>query len=103
MKLSQEGTLAVTSLPEGEGAASCFTNERVFKKYSSFFFLTEVKLHGGSDSKEFACSAGDPWVGKISWRKEWQPTPVILPGETQGQRRLMDYSSWGCEELDMTE
>ena len=39
MKLSQEGTLAVTSLPEGEGAASCFTNERVFTKYSSSFFF----------------------------------------------------------------
>ena len=24
----------------------------------------------------------DPWVGKIPWRKEWQPTPVILPGES---------------------
>ena len=29
-----------------------------------------------------------PWVRKISWRKEWLPTPVFLPGETHGQRSL---------------
>ena len=30
----------------------------------------------------------DPWVGKIPWRREWQPTPVFLPGEVHGQRSL---------------
>ena len=29
----------------------------------------------------------DLWVGKITWRKTWQPTPVLLPGESPGQRR----------------
>jgi len=28
----------------------------------------------------------DPWLGKISWRGEWLPTPVFLPGESRGQR-----------------
>ena len=28
----------------------------------------------------------DSWVGKIPWRREWQPTPVFLPGESRGQR-----------------
>ena len=37
----------------------------------------------------------DPWVGKIAWRREWQPTPVFLPGESNGQRNLMGYSPWG--------
>ena len=37
----------------------------------------------------------DPWVGKIPWRREWQPTPVFLPGEFHGQRRLAGYSLWG--------
>ena len=50
-------------------------------------------LPGGSDDKESACNAGDPgsnpWVVKIPWRKEWQPTPVLLPGEFHGQRSLM--------------
>jgi len=30
----------------------------------------------------------DPWVGKISWRRKWQPTPVFLPGESHKQRSL---------------
>ena len=30
----------------------------------------------------------DPWVGKICWRRKWQPTPVCLPGESHGQRSL---------------
>ena len=45
----------------------------------------------------------DPWVGKIPWRREWQPTPVFLPGESHGQRSLVGYNPWGCKELDMTE
>ena len=36
-----------------------------------------------------------PWIGKISWRREWQPTPVFLPGEFLGQRSLVGYSPWG--------
>ena len=34
----------------------------------------------------------DPWVRKIPWRRAWQPTPVFLPGESHGQRRLVGYS-----------
>ena len=44
-----------------------------------------------------------PWVGKIPWRRAWQPTPVFLPGESRGQRSLTGYSPWGHKELDMTE
>ena len=33
----------------------------------------------------------------------WVPTPVFLPGESHGQRRLAGYSPWGHKELDMTE
>ena len=40
----------------------------------------------------------DPWVGKIPWRREWQPTPVFWPGEFH-----RFYSPWGHKELDMTE
>ena len=35
----------------------------------------------------------DPWVGKIPWGRTWQPTPVILPGESHGQRSLVGYSA----------
>ena len=33
----------------------------------------------------------------------WQPTPVLLPGESHGGRSLVGYSSWGRKESDMTE
>ena len=45
----------------------------------------------------------DPWVGKIPWRKAWQPTPVFLPGESHGQRNLVGYRPWDQQQLDMTE
>ena len=45
----------------------------------------------------------DPWVGKILWRRKWQPTPVLLPGKSHGKRSLVGYSPWGCKELDTTE
>ena len=61
----------------------------------------------GSDSKESAWKAGDPrfdpWVGKIPWRRKWQPTLVFLPGRSHGQRSLMGYSPQGHKESDMTE
>ena len=41
--------------------------------------------------------------GKMPWRREWLPTPVFLPGEFHGHRRLVGYSPWDCNELDMTE
>ena len=44
----------------------------------------------------------DPWVGKIPWRRAWQPTPVFLPGEFHGQRSLRG-TVHGVAELDMTE
>ena len=34
----------------------------------------------------------NPWVGKIPYRRAWQPTPVFLPGESHGQRSLASYS-----------
>ena len=37
------------------------------------------------------------------WRRQWHPTPVLLPGKTHGQRTLVGCSPWGCKELDMTE
>jgi len=42
-------------------------------------------------------------IAKIPWRREWQPTPVFLPGEFHGQRILAGHCPWGCKELDMTE
>ena len=55
--------------------------------------------------KNLPASAGDVGlisVGNIHQRRKWQPPPVFLPGESQGQRSLIDYSPWGYKELDMT-
>ena len=35
--------------------------------------------------------------------RQWQPTPVLLPGKSHGQRNLVGYSPWGHEELDRTD
>ena len=45
--------------------------------------MQEIQKHGFN-----------PWVRKIPWRT-WQPTPILFPGESHGQRSLADYSPWG--------
>ena len=46
----------------------------------------------------------DPWVRKLPWRSEWQPTPVLLlPGKSHGWRSVVGDSPWDHKELDMTE
>ena len=64
---------------------------------------------GGTSGKELICQCRrqkrhrfDPWVGKILWRRKWQPTPVFLPWEFHGQRSLAGYSPWGHKESDTT-
>ena len=59
--------------------------------------------------KNLPANAGDtkrckfnPWVGKIPWRRKWQPTPVFFPGESHGERSLEGYSPLGCHESDTT-
>ena len=50
-------------------------------------FGTSLVTH----SKECRRPRFDPWVGKILWRRKWQPTPVFLPGKSVGQRSLVGY------------
>ena len=57
---------------------------------------------GGAVVKESTCQrrrckrhAFDPWVGKILWRRKWQPAPVFLPGKSHGQRSLVGYTVCG--------
>ena len=38
-----------------------------------------------------------------SWRRQWHPTPVLLPGKSHGWRSLVGCSPWGRKESDMTE
>ena len=52
---------------------------------------------------------GHDWATSLSlftfmhWRRQWQPTPVLLPGRSHGWRSLVGCSPWGCEESDTTE
>ena len=42
-------------------------------------------------------------LSRLVWRRKWQPTVVILPGEFHEQRGLAGYNPWGCKESGMTE
>ena len=60
---------------------------------------------GGSGGKESASQCRrckfNPWIGKIPWRRKWQPTAVFLPGKSHGQRNLVH--PWVCKEWNATE
>ena len=79
-----------------EAATGPFVRIRKAYPFSSGF-------PGGSDGKESACNAGDPGSipesGQILWRREWQHTPVFLPGESHGQRSLAGYGPGGHKSL----
>ena len=54
---------------------------------------------GGTSGKEFTCQFRrhkryrfNPWVGKVHWKRAWQPAPVFLPGEFHGQKNLAVHS-----------
>ena len=65
---------------------------------------------GGTKDKQSACQCRrhrrcrfDPWVGKIPWRRKWQPTPPFLPGNSPVQNCLVGYSPWGHKEWNTAE
>ena len=60
----------------------------------------------GSAVKNLTACAGVmgliPGGGEIPWERAWQPTPVLLPGKSHGQRSLVGHRPWGHEELHTT-
>ena len=70
-------------------------------------YVCFVAFPGGSVKNPAFCGAGDlgsiPGLREIPWRREWQPTPVFLPGGFHGQRSLAGYSAWGLNKSDTTE
>ena len=79
-----------------------FGNQLFLSCFICWFHLRNSKhrqgFPGGSVVKNLPTKAGDsfiPWVRKIPWRREWQPTPVFLPGKSHGQRSLAGHSPWG--------
>ena len=90
---------------EGQGSLACYSPWGR-KDWDTEHLNSKVALV----SKEPACQRRrrkrhgfNPWVRKICWRRAWQPTPVLLPGEPLGQRSLVGYSPWGHKESDTTE
>ena len=70
----------------------------------------DLGFPGSARGKESACQCRrrkrcglDPWVKRILWRREWQLTPVFLPGESHARRSLVGYSPQGRKESDTTE
>ena len=70
--------------------------------YAIFFLLVFPPVHSGylfySSVITFLMM---PDV--LPQRRQWQPTPVLLPGKSHGRRSLVGCSPWGCKELDTTE
>ena len=63
-------------------------------------------LPGGSDGKVSANNAGDPGsicVRKVLWRRKCQPTSILFPGKSHGQRSVVGYSPWDHKESETTE
>ena len=86
----------------------CFCpEERAWETYQTMPLEPRHRLPTWLSGKEPTCQyrrqGFDPWVGKIPWRRKWQPSPVFLPGKYHGRRSLMGYSPWGCKEWDRAE
>ncbi|CAN0297235.1 unnamed protein product [Rangifer tarandus platyrhynchus] len=79
--------------------------------YQVIYSVSQRKgFPGGNSGKEYTCLGRrlkrcgfNPWVGKIPWRRAWQPTPVFLPGESHGRRSLVGHDLSGHKESGMTE
>ena len=95
-----ERKIKKTQQPNGEGNGtplqySCLKN---LKDGGAWLAAVHVSARAGHD-----------WTTSLSlftfmhWRGKWQPTPVLLPGESQGQRSLVGCRLWGRTESDTTE
>ena len=68
-----------------------------------WFFISSVGFTDGSIACQCRRRGFDPWVRKTHWRRKWQPTRLILPGKSHGQRCLGGVQCMGLQkELDVT-
>ena len=63
-------------------------------------YLKETKTLICKDTCTQCHSRFDPCVRTIPWSRKWQPTPVILPGKSHGQRSPVGCHPWGRRESD---
>ena len=91
--------------PEITCAMLCAFGKRIYTSFHWMLGASPVALvvKNRLPMRETGETRFSPWVGKIPWRRAWQPTPVFLPGESYGQKSLVGYSLQGHTELDTTE
>ena len=70
-------------------------------------FIHHRGFPSGASGKEPACQCRrhkrhgfEPWVRRSPWWRAWQPTAVLFPGESHGQRSLAGYSPWGHKRME---
>ena len=104
MKVKRQAQVTNETIIPGKVQASQEDTARTLIPELTALKACIIKLPRWLRGKESACQCRrrrfDPWVGKIPWRRKWQPTPVFLPGKSHGWRRLVGYSPWGRKESD---
>ena len=71
-----------------------------FSLYTSHFYYLNYIL---ALAKFITSTFFNSWLCLVCWRRKWQPTPVFLPGESQGRGSLVGCRLWGRTESDTTE
>ena len=77
------------------------------KSFVKQYLYLNTRFPGGASGTEPSCQYGKhkrprfhPWVKKIPWRRAQQPTSVLLPRKSHGQRSLAGYGPYGQKESD---
>ena len=78
-------------------------NFQMFKLVLEKAEESEIKLPTSAVSSKKQESSRKTSAFVLLWRRKWQPIPVLLPGESHGQKSLVGYSPWGFKELETTE
>ena len=99
-----------------------YSHHALFRRYSSYNSEKTMASHSSTLAWKIPWMEGPGWLQSMGllrvrhdwatslwlftfmhWRRKWQPTPVFLPGESQGRGSLVGCRLWGFTELDMTE
>ena len=73
--------------------------EEIKKRWQEYTELHKKGLHDLDSHDDLIIHPVDHWVGKIPWRREWQPTPVFLPGESPWTEKTGGLQSMGSKRV----
>ena len=93
---------------DGQGSLACCSpwGHKEWDTTERLTWMALIGLPRWLSGKESTCQCKrhgfDHWVGKIPWRRKWQPNPAFLPGKSHGQRSLVGYNpcSWKSVRAD---